>query len=304
MKTKLSLHAFSPIHAKSIIANHKDLMDKIIIGNNDFGLRQVANFSVDDIEVVTNFAHNFNVKCYVSANKLFHDEQLDDLVIFLKKLDALQVDGVIFSDLAVAYCVQNNNLNLNLIYSTETTITNGGFTTYANQNGFEGIEVAKEITAKEINEIAATKQSKVMVQIHGHLYMYQSIRKMIDNFSEFQNDNMHNDNMHLFDSERNKYYPLIQNEQGTHILASNNLAMIHKLDKLNINEIDSLRIDPLLYTPIQYNQIVKLYSEALNMINDSVDEYQNNAQYYLQKLKTIKEDQKYSTGFFFKNTMF
>lgn len=304
MHSKLSLHAFSPIHAKSIIANHSEMMDKIIVGANEFGLRQVSNFSLEDIEVVVNFAHEFGVKCYVAVNKLLHNRELEGITSYLEKLAAISVDGVIFSDLAVPFILESNNINLETIYSTETTITNNSFTRFAQANGLTGVETAKEITLDEVNEIARTKSSEVQVQIHGHMYMYQSIRQMVDNFSQFQGQDMSAEEMYLYDTERKRAYPLIQNEQGTHMLASNNLAMINKLDELDLDNIDSLRIDPLLYSPSEYNQIVELYVEALKALEADRDQYIAEARSYLKRLKTIKQGQKYGTGFFYKKTMF
>lgn len=304
MNSKLSLHAFSPIHAKSIIANYSQIMDKIIVGANQFGLRQVSNFSIEDIQVVAEFAHKFELKCYVAVNKILHNHELEPVANYLQQLTLIGVDGVIFSDLAVAHIIETNNYDLELIYSTETTISNSSFSRFAHANQITGIETAKEITLDEVNEIARQKASQVMVQIHGHMYMYQSIRAMVDNFSQFQGIDMNREQLYLYDSERKRGYPLIQNEQGTHLLASNNLAMIHKLDELDLENIDSLRIDPLLYTPTQYNQIVQLYVTALNQLNTNPTAYHEQRRQYLSQLKTIKVGQKYGTGFFYKNTMF
>lgn len=302
--SKLSLHAFSPIHAKSIIANYSEVMDKVIVGSNQFGLRQVANFSLDDIKVVADFAHKFEVECFTCVNKLMHNKELDELEQYLISLDSIGVDGVIFSDLSVPFILEKIGSKMKSIYSTETTITNSSFTRFANNNSIYGIETAKEITLDEVNEIANEKSSHVMVQIHGHLYMYQSIRRMVDNFSEFQNKDMNREELYLYDEERKRTYPLIQNEQGTHMLANNNLAMVHKLDGLDLGAIDSLRIDPLLYTPTQYNQIVELYVKALKQLSNDIEMYKKDARSYLKVLKTIKPEQKYGTGFFYKKTMF
>lgn len=304
MNSKLSLHSFSPIHAKSLIANHHQIIDKIIVGNNHFGLRQVSDFGLEEIQVVADFAKKFEVNCFVTVNKLMHNRDLEPLTLYLKNLSEIGVTGVIFSDLAIPFIIEQNNLNLQSIYSTETTITNSSFTRFAEVNNITGIETAKEITLDEVNEIAQQKQSHVMVQIHGYMYMFQSIRNMVDNFGEFQGKDVRSSEMFLHDSERNRSYPLIQNEQGTHLLASNNLAMIHKLDELDLEHIDSLRIDPLLYSASQYNQIVDLYIEALEVLANDRSQYQGQARDYLKRLKQIKPDQKYGTGFFYKKTMF
>lgn len=304
MKSKLSLHAFSPIHAKSLIANNHLMVDKIIVGSNLFGLRQVTDFNLQEIQVVVDFAHNFDIECFVAVNKIIHNHELSVLEEYLINLQQVKVDGVIFSDLAIAHILEVNNIALKSIYSTETTITNSSFTKFAKDNGIDGVETAKEISLEEVNEIALNKQSEVMVQIHGHLYMYQSIRRMVENFSQFQGKEMERDEMFLYDEERKKAYPLIQNEQGTHVLASNNLAMIHKLDELDLENIDSLRLDPLLYTAKEYSQIVDLYYEAIELLMRDKLAYKEQSRLFLKRLKQVKPNQKYGTGFFYKKTMF
>ncbi len=305
MNAKLSLHAFNPIHAKSIIANNYELMDKIIVGNNEFGLRQVSNLSISDIQVVSDFAHKFELECYVAVNKLMHNRDLEPLTKYLTELAEIGVDGVIFSDLAIPHIIEAEKLNLASQYNTETTITNASFTRFAAHNNIAAVELAKEITAEEVNELATNKSCNVSVQIHGHLYMYQSIRNMINNFSDFQGLEMNRDEqLYLYDGERRNGYPIIQNEQGTHMLASSNVCMIHKLDELDLQAIDSLRIDPLLYTPSEYNQIISLYCEALTLLATDKEAYRTSARDFFKRLKQVKPNQKYSTGFFYKKTMF
>lgn len=302
--SKFTIHAFNPIHAKSLIANNSQYIDKIIVGSNRFGLRQVSEFSLDEIEVVANFAHKFDVKCFVAVNKIMHNSELDELARYLESIAEISVDGVMFSDLAVKYIIAENNLKLKAMYSTETTITNTSFTRFAKQGSINAIEVAKEITLDEVNQIAENKECCVSVQVHGHMYMYQSIRNIVDNFSEYQGKEMKRESMQLYDPERKKSYPLIQNDQGTHMLASHNIAMIHKLNDFNLDAIDSLRIDPLLYTPSEYSQIVSLYIEAYIQLTEDAEKYIATSRDYLKRLKMIKEGQKYSTGFFYKKTMF
>lgn len=304
MKSKLSLHAFNPVHAKQVVENYHQHMDKIIVGNNKFGLRQVSEFEIEDIKAVTEVTSQFNIDCFVAVNKIMHNRDLEQLELFLINLDEIGADGVIFSDLAIPFIIEKNNLKLKQMYMTETTITNSGFSTFAKINNIDCVEVANELTLEEVNQFAKEKEVEVSVQIHGHLYMYQSIRNIVDNFSQFQEKDMLDDNMYLFDEERKKTYPLIQNEQGTHLLAGNNLAMIHKLNEFDLNAINFLRIDPLLYSISEYNQIIDLYVKALKLLETNSCDYENQAREMLKALKEIKKEQKYSTGFFYKKTMF
>lgn len=304
MINNIAVHGFNPLHVKTLVGNYHQYINRVLVGNNTFGLRQVSEFTVEDIDIANQFCKKFDVDCYVVVNKLFHNFELEALETFLHQLNQLQVTGVIFSDLAVMHIVQEKKFQMKLVYSTETTITNSGFTTYAKEHNIDEIEVAKEITLAEIKQIVTDRSCDVSMQIHGHLYMYQSVRKMVDNFSNFQNQHIETNELYLYDEERDNIYPLIQNQQGTHILASSNLCMIDKLLDFDYMEFKSLRIDPLLYTISQYNNIVKLYLDAFNLSIENPKEYQVQAINYKQLIVDNKKNQKYSTGLMYRKTMF
>lgn len=304
MSNKLAVHGFNPLHVKTLVGNYHQSLSRIIVGNNKFALRQVSEFTIDDIAVANDFCQKFAIDCYVMTNKLFHNHELRELETYLKELNNLKVTGVIFSDLAVLHICTENNLDLKLVYSTETTITNSGFTTYAKANKIDEIEVAKEITLKEVNGIATDGCCDVSIQIHGHLYMYQSIRKMIDNWGQFQGIELADDNYYLFDQERNNIYPIIQNQQGTHLLASSNLCLVHKLNDLEVEKFKSFRLDPLFYTISEYNNIVKIYIKALDLRFEDPEQYLVAAKDLAAEIEENKPGQKYSTGLMYRKTIF
>lgn len=293
---KLSIVPLNLLQAKSLVGNYHDYISRIVVGNNTFALRQSYNFSIEEISNIMGLLDNFNTKIYVSVNKLFHNNQLEELKEYLIQLDKIGIDGIIFSDFCVQYIVEENNLNLNLEYSTETTITNNSFSKFANENNISSIDLAREITLEEVNYILENKECEVAIQIHGYIYMYQSVRNIVDNFKKYQDIEFETNNLKLYDEERDVYYPIIQNEQGTHVLASTYLSMIDNLEDINLDQVDYLKIESLGYTLDQYNKIIKLYIDKLNNLNNKTN--------YLEDIKEINKEIKYSTGFYYKKTTF
>ena len=72
--------------------------DAVYIGGEAFGLRAKAkNFSKEDMIEGIKFAHERDVKVYVTANILAHNYDLDGAREYFKELDVIKPDAVIIS---------------------------------------------------------------------------------------------------------------------------------------------------------------------------------------------------------------
>ncbi len=297
---KLYVTPYSIEHAQNLEKNQE--ICGFVIGDNTFGLRQVRNF---DLAMIEALKYNSTKMIFVAVTKLFHNNELEKLEEYLIQLAKINVDYIIFSDFAVLNLIKKNNLNIKLMYSTETTITNQYFTEYAKEIGVDCVDVAKEITLKEIAQITENKKSQVAINIHSHLYMYQSVRKMITNYGDVQNNTYAKDkDYYLFDEERNVYYPLVENEQGTHLLASNDICMINHLDKLLTLDVDFYKLDAFCYKEDEFNNILKLYIKAIKMYESDHNLYSENKREFLSDVKNVAKHKKMGTGFYFKKTVF
>lgn len=292
----LSVTPFSVDQAKELAS--LDEVKYLVIGANLYGLRQVRDFSIEEIKEMTDLE---NVEICVSVNKIMHQSDREGLKEYLQELNKIGVDYIIFSDFMVLMLVRELKLDLKLIYNTETTITNTSFTKMANTQGISGVELAKEITLKEIEEISKVKECMISCNIHGHIYMYQSVRRLVSNFAEFQDMTIETNNLKLYDEERDLYYPLIENKQGTHVLAGRDLCMINRLNKIVNIDVDMFKIDGFLYEEEVYLKIVKLYIEAKNELNKDP---KTNLKPYFEKIKSLDTTKSYNTGFYFKETIY
>lgn len=87
--------------------------DAVYIGGEKFSLRANAtNFSLDDIKEGVTYAHKHNVKVYVTVNIVFHENDFDGLIDYLKKLEEYKVDAIIASDVFILDLLKDNNINL------------------------------------------------------------------------------------------------------------------------------------------------------------------------------------------------
>lgn len=284
------------------IIKDEECVNGVIVGNNKYALRCSADFSITEIEQLVT---NFNKEVIVNVNKLFHNHELVDLTNYLNDLVKIGVKTIIVGDLGVVEIVKTNNINLKIIYSTETTITNKYFSEFASNLDLLGIELAKEITLNEIKEVCEDKQGQVGIAIHGQIYMYQSLRRLLTNYQDEVEITLADDKEYrLYDSERDVYYPVIENQQGTHILSSNDLCMIHKLDDLIDVDLDYVKLDSYLYKPQDFNHILTLYIQAYKQLITDKQDYIEHKKSYLQQVNEIAPYKSYSTGFFYKKTIY
>ena len=73
--------------------------DAVYIGGEAFGLRAKAkNFSMEEMKEGIAFAHEHDVKVYVTANILAHNEDLSGVREYFKELKEIKPDALIIAD--------------------------------------------------------------------------------------------------------------------------------------------------------------------------------------------------------------
>ena len=75
--------------------------DAVYIGASRFGARAAAGNSVEDIYTLSQYAHQFGAKVYVTVNTILYDNELDDTRALIWQLYDAGVDALIVQDLAL-----------------------------------------------------------------------------------------------------------------------------------------------------------------------------------------------------------
>ena len=76
--------------------------DAIYLGGKAFSLRAFSgNFSMEEIEEITAFAHDLGKKVYVTVNVFAHNEDVNRLPEYLLGLEKAGVDALLISDLGM-----------------------------------------------------------------------------------------------------------------------------------------------------------------------------------------------------------
>ncbi len=278
-------------------------IDSFIVGDNTFGIRMPRNFTIKEIRELKK---NTKKKIFVSINKIFHEYEIDNLKEYLLELKKISVDGIIFSDLAVYELIKGLEWEVFLSYSTDTTITSSSFTRLANIKGIDNVELAKELTLKEIKEISEKKESSITLFIHGHIYMYNSFRRIVSSYFDEEDTIINRDEMYLFDEEREAYYPILETQKGTNILSHYDQMSIKFIKDIFNLKIDYLKLDSFGYEEDDFKFIFKKYDELLKLFNGKTDDiiFDNKVKEIINEIEENIKYKKFNTGFLKKKTIF
>ncbi len=140
--------------------------DAVYIGAPRFGARAAARNSVDDIRDLTDFAHLFGVRVYVTVNTILFDDELDDVRAMVEQLREAHVDALIVQDFALVRMIGGEGGFLHA--STQMDNRDARKVQWLYQQGFRQAVLARELTIDEIRTIHdAVPEMSLEVFVHG-----------------------------------------------------------------------------------------------------------------------------------------
>jgi putative protease len=308
-KPELLVTPKSVDHTKTLIEAGADAF---VIGEQKFGLRLAGEFSVNDVEEATKLIHDAGKKVYVAVNALFHNDRLDALDEYFKKMQRIGVDALLFGDPAVVVAVRELGITIPLHWNPETIATNWFQANYWNDRGAKRAVLARELSLDEIIEIKENAKPEIEVQIHGMTCMFQSKRSLLGNYFLYRGEVMEienrkeNKNMFIHDKERKNKYPIYEDLNGTHIFSPNDMCLIDELTEVFEAGIDSLKFDGVLQTEEYINIVTDCYRQAIDAYFDKGEEaYHDIKDHLLERIEEIQPSLRpLDTGFVFKETVY
>lgn len=140
--------------------------DAIYIGAREFGARKNAPNSLNDIKEITDYAHKFNVKIYVTINTILTDDEIIKAKELIEKLYEIGVDAIIIQDMGL---LEIDLPPIPLFASTQCDNRTAEKVKFLESVGISRVILARELSIEQIKEIR--KQTKVELEtfIHGAL---------------------------------------------------------------------------------------------------------------------------------------
>ena len=141
--------------------------DAVYIGAVQFGARQAAGNSVEDIKRLVEYAHLFGAKVYVTLNTIIYDEEVTAVEQLVAELYDAGVDALIVQDMGIA---KMNIPPIPLHASTQMDNRTVEKAKFLAGIGFPRIVLARELSLKEIRAIHdAVPETELEVFVHGAL---------------------------------------------------------------------------------------------------------------------------------------
>lgn len=163
------LELLSPAkNAETAIEAIKHGADAVYIGGPLRGARKAASNSLDDIKRVTEFAHLYNAKVYVTVNTIIYDNEIKSVEKMIASLYDNGVDAIIVQDMGI---LRMDIPPIALHASTQCDIRTPEKAKFLEEAGFSQIVLARELSIKEIRDICNTVSVPVEVFVHGALCM-------------------------------------------------------------------------------------------------------------------------------------
>ncbi|MCL2145044.1 MAG: U32 family peptidase [Endomicrobia bacterium] len=144
--------------------------DAVYCGLNGFSARAKAeNFTPAEFNNYVNYAHSKNVKVYAAFNTLVKQSELKEAAKNLGFIAAAKADAVIVQDLGILNIMRKHFPQLKIHASTQMTIHNSYGALEAGKAGFKRAVLARELSLREIETIAAKSNIEIEVFVHGAL---------------------------------------------------------------------------------------------------------------------------------------
>lgn len=282
--------------------------DAVYIGGEAFGLRAKAkNFSLAEMAEGVEFAHEHNVKVYVTANILAHNRDLSGVREYFEELKQVNPDALIISDPAIFTIAKEVLPEMEIHISTQANNTNYGTFNFWYGLGAKRVVTARELSLEEIKEIRKNIPEDLEIEtfIHGAMCISYSGRCLLSSFMAGRDANQgactHPCRWKysvVEESRPGEYMPVYENERGTYIFNSKDLCMIEHIPELVDSGIDSLKIEGRMKTALYVATVARTYRMA-------IDDYKKDIEYYKSRIPLYKEEiskctyRQYTTGFFF-----
>ncbi|RDU22446.1 peptidase U32 family protein [Anaerosacchariphilus polymeriproducens] len=282
--------------------------DAVYIGGEAFGLRAKAkNFSMKEIKEGIEFAHKYQVRVFVTANILAHNEDLEEVRGYFKELKVVKPDALIISDPGIFMIAREICPEIEIHISTQANNTNYGTYQFWYQQGAKRVVSARELSIDEIKKIRNNIPNDLEIEtfVHGAMCISYSGRCLLSNYFTGRDANKgactHPCRWKysiVEETRPGEYMPVYENERGTYIFNSKDLCMIEHIPDLIDAGVDSLKIEGRMKTALYVATVARTYRKAIDDFLEDPMLYKQHMPWYLDQISNCTYRQ-FTTGFFY-----
>lgn len=280
--TKKSVELLAPAGTwAAFIAAIEAGADAVYLGGKHFNMRVHKNdFNLTDEELkdAVKFAHENDVKLYITLNNLLSVEEIEPLKKYLYYLNEIQPDALIVQDLAVVQLVRELKLNLPIHISVMANTNNLHAVELLKSWGITRIVVGRELSLAQMSLLKEKTGIELESFIHGDMCVAASGQCIHSGVIFGQSGNRGRClkpcrwSYKFIDETTNEII-----DDDSHKLAVNDMCMLRNIPELIQAGVYSFKIEGRMRPPEFISRIVSTYRKIIdsyieNPVAWSIDE--------------------------------
>ena len=249
--------------------------DALYIGANEFGARQAAGNSIDDIAQLAAYAHQFGARVYVTVNTIVYEHELAAAKQMLRSIVKAKVDAILVQDMAVVEMMKEiaqepemQTMRMPELHaSTQTDNRSAEKAAWLTSIGFSRVVLARELSTEEIRTIhKAVPQTELEVFVHGALCVSYSGACYASHhcFGRSANRGECAQFCRLAFDLKDSRGDIIR--RASHLLSLKDMNQLDRLEEIIAAGASSLKIEGRLKDAAYVKNVVAAYSKQLNKI--------------------------------------
>lgn len=260
----ISLELLAPAKNKDIgIAAIDCGADAVYIAGPSFGAREQAGNSFEEIALLTDYAHQFGVKIYLTLNTILYDHELEAARETIFSAYDAGCDAVIIQDMGV---LKMELPPIELHASTQCNIRTVDQARFMESLGFPRIILARELSVEQIRQIRSAVNCEIESFVHGALCVSYSGQCYLSQYLAGRSANRGS----CIQACRSKY-DLLDMQGNTilkdkTILSLKDLSLEERIAEMADAGVCSFKIEGRLKNISYVKNIVRNYRKALDKV--------------------------------------
>lgn len=248
--------------------------DAVYFGLPFGSLRAFAgNLTMDQAAEALDYLHQRGKKGYITLNIFPFTDELDDLVEAAKALDRCGADGFIVSDLGLLAALRQAGIAAPLHISTQANVTNAQTALEYGRLGARRVNLARELSAGQIEQICRLTAGKVDIEVfvHGSVCFSYSGRCAISDWLAGQPANRGQCKQAcrwkyavVEETRPGQFLPVYEDARGLYLFNSRDLALFEYVPALAQMGVAALKIEGRMKSINYIATVVSLYRQILD----------------------------------------
>ena len=263
---------FIPLPSKQYIPLYLEQnFDGFLRGIDKFSSNFNCLYKLDELKEIINDLKDNNLKLYVSFDRLYFNNEIDELKETITELLKLDITGICYTDIGLLNILNELNTDKEILWLSNHIGTNSKTINFLNKKGVNNVLLSNEITKDEIIKIKSNtnKNIKIGVQLYGFLNMATSSRKLLTNYFEYIDKKKEKDSYYMKDKVKKGTYKVVEGF-NTNFYTGKVLNGIKFYPEFINNNIDFIVLDDYMLNENNFYNIIEAFSSLRRAHNDPV----------------------------------